>query len=129
MGVRISLEKISLNLVIDAISDNNGGDICTNKNIEVKNLKNNWFRVQDSTRIFYTKDLRINYEKCLYFLLSSWRAICVALLKKRMSGYQYTWLFLFTILFISVGCSTSGPGLFAKKNLHDQYAQKLFARE
>ena len=42
-----------------------------------------------------------------------------------MRGFKYSWIFLLMVLFISLGCSTSGPGLFAKKNLHDQYAQKL----
>ena len=38
---------------------------------------------------------------------------------------MHAWLTTVVCSFILLSCSTSGPGLFAKKNLHDQYAQKL----
>ena len=42
-----------------------------------------------------------------------------------MNGKVYAWLCTLVFPFVLMSCSTSGPGLFAKKNLHDQYAQKL----
>lgn len=42
-----------------------------------------------------------------------------------MNGKVYAWLCMIVFPLVLISCSTSGPGLFAKKNLHDQYAQKL----
>jgi len=42
-----------------------------------------------------------------------------------MRGFQFSWLLLFVLSFVFISCTTSAPGLFGKKNLHEQYAQKL----
>ncbi|MGV3657895.1 MAG: M23 family metallopeptidase [Chitinophagaceae bacterium] len=42
-----------------------------------------------------------------------------------MNGRIYAWFCTFVFPFVFISCSTSGPGLFAKKNLHQQYANKL----
>ncbi len=42
-----------------------------------------------------------------------------------MNGKCYAWFCLLIFPFVFMACTTSGPGLFSKKNLHQQYAQKL----
>ena len=56
----------------------------------------------------------------------SWRAVCVGVAKRWMmkgKGFHFGFGFIFCCLLWS--CTASGPGLFGKQSLHDQYAQKL----
>lgn len=42
-----------------------------------------------------------------------------------MKGTAFVYVYGIVVLFILSSCTASGPGLFGKQNLHDQYAQKL----
>lgn len=42
-----------------------------------------------------------------------------------MKGYKFVLVYLFLFPFVLFSCSTSGPGLFGKQSLHEQYANKL----
>jgi hypothetical protein len=60
MGVQLSQENVSLNLVFDVAFDSNGVK-CSNT-VEYKQLNKDWYRVKDSKGYFYSSSVSLNHN-------------------------------------------------------------------